>query len=214
MLDNYKQDENGVIYQVNISKEIDYSFNYVENSYEKYGELPNYISYLRYGYLISSINDVIPTSILDFGYGNGAFLEVCKRQIVECYGYDVGMFGVPLNCKRIHKFEEIFNRHFDVITFFDSLEHVKDIYFLNKLDCDYIMISVPECHYFDDEWFKNWKHRREDEHLWHFSTMTLIKFMESQGFGLINVSNIEDVIRKPEYNYGNILTGVFFKYKK
>ena len=76
------------------------------------------------------------------------------------------------------------------------------------------MISVPECHYFSDEWFVSWKHRRKDEHIWHFSSKSLIEFMNSQGFILINISNIEDNIRRPVDDIGNILTGVFKKIKK
>jgi hypothetical protein len=209
MLENYIVDKNGVIKQINIGENIDYNENYVLNSYIKYGELSNYISYLRYGYLIASIEKT-PHTILDFGYGSGAFLDVCKINIPNCYGYDIGDFNVPDGCKRI---DNIFSRHFDVVTFFDSLEHVNDIYFLDKINCDYIMISVPECHYFSDDWFNTWKHRRKDEHLWHFSKKSLINFMLSQGFCLINISNIEDNIRKPVDNFSNILTGVFKKIK-
>jgi hypothetical protein len=212
MLENYSIDKNGVIFQVNVTENINYKREYVENSYEKYGELTNYISYLRYGYLIGSIGK-LPYSLLDFGYGNGAFLNVCKEKISKCYGYDIGEFDVPKGTERIMKFNELYIKHFDVISFFDSLEHVENIYFLDKLDCDYIIISVPEYHDFSDEWFKNWKHRRMNEHLWHFSVQGLINFMRSQGYVPINISNIEDIIRKSEYNYSNILTGVFKKVK-
>ena len=206
MLDNYIKNDDGVIKQLNVEIR-DYTKEYVTNSYDKYGELAHYISYLRYGYLIATIQR-IPTSLLDFGYGNGAFLKVCKNTISDCFGYDIGEYDVPDKCIRV---DDIYYRHFDVITFFDSLEHVNDIYFLSKLNCDYIMISVPECHYFSDEWFKIWKHRRENEHIWHFSVPALITFMHKQGYQMINVSNIEDVIRKPIDNFGNILTGVFKK---
>jgi hypothetical protein len=205
MLENYIKDENGTIKQINV-KTIEYSKDYVINSYDRYGELSNYISYLRYGYLIATIKK-IPDSILDFGYGNGSFLNVCKKTIQNCYGYDVGEYDVPDGCKRI---DNIFEKHFDVISFFDSLEHVNDTYFLDKLNCNHIIISIPECHYFSDEWFYNWKHRRENEHIWHFNQYSLEKFMGSQGFKAINMSNIEDIIRIPyDVNVPNIMTGVF-----
>ena len=156
---------------------------------------------------MASINTT-PKSILDFGYGSGAFLDVCKKTIPNCYGYDIGEFNVPVGCSRI---DDVFSKHFDVVTFFDSLEHVDDIYFLNKIDCNYIIISVPECHYFSDEWFNSWKHRRVDEHIWHFSAKSLIDFMKSQKYEMINLSNIEDVIRKSIDEHSNILTGVFKK---
>jgi 2-polyprenyl-3-methyl-5-hydroxy-6-metoxy-1,4-benzoquinol methylase len=204
MLENYQINKDGIVKQINV-KNITYDRNYVLNSYVKYGELSNYISYLRYGYLIGQIK-IIPQSILDFGYGSGAFLEICKRSIPNCYGYDVGEYNIPEKCIRIN---DIFSMHFDVISFFDSLEHVDDIYFLNKLKCKYIIISVPECHYFSDEWFKTWKHRRENEHIWHFSRKALSKFMQTQNYLTIDVSNIEDIIRKPIDKNTNILTGIF-----
>jgi hypothetical protein len=208
MIENYKRDENGVIKQESVIP-IHYNMNYVENSYIKYGELSNYISYLRYGYLIGLIKKV-PTSILDFGYGSGAFLDVAKKTIPNCYGYDIGEYDVPNGCDRI---TNIFEKHFDVVCFFDSLEHVEDIYFLNKINCDYVMISVPECHYHSDEWFESWKHRRENEHIWHFSRESLINFMKGQEYDLIYVSNIEDVIRISVDDKSNILTGIFKKIK-
>jgi hypothetical protein len=208
MLKNYKEDENGVIRQQNVVN-IEYNKDYVLNSYVKYGELSNYISYLRYGYLIAAIGKT-PNSLLDFGYGSGAFLDVAKKTIKNCYGYDIGEYDVPSGCLRI---DDIFQSHFDVVSFFDSLEHVNEIDFLNKIDCDYVIISLPECHYFSDEWFEGWKHRRENEHIWHFSKKALINFMKSQDYELINVSNIEDVVRTSLNEYSNILTGVFKKTK-
>lgn len=207
MIENYKKDKNGVIQQIRVNNVVSYDENYVLNSYIKYGELTNYISHLRYGYLVASIGKA-PESILDFGYGSGAFLDVCKKSVSDCNGYDISDYDVPEGCERVN---DIFSRHFDVITFFDSLEHVSDIYFLDRLNCDYVMISVPECHYFSDEWFSSWKHRREDEHLWHFSKESMIEFMCNQGYHLINSSNIEDNVRKPVDEFGNILTGVFKK---
>lgn len=207
MLNNYILDANGIIKQNVVETVITYGKEYVLNSYNKYGELAHYISYLRYGYLIATLQKT-PTTILDFGYGNGAFLKVCRNVIPNCFGYDIGEYDVPDKCIRINN---IYNQYFNVVTFFDSLEHVDDIYFLNKINCDYIMISVPECHYLSDEWFKNWKHRRENEHIWHFSREALINFMNGQGYKLMNISNIEDVIRKPIDENTNIITGIFKK---
>ena len=98
-----------------------------------------------------------------------------------------------------------------MITFFDSLEHFEDIEFVKDLKCSYICISVPECHYYDDEWFENWKHRRPNEHLWHFNHGSLVKFMYRMGYILISGSNIEDTIRKNNKEESNILTCIFAK---
>jgi hypothetical protein len=206
MLQNYKILENGIIKQIKINKKIEYDQNYIKNSYDNYGEKVNYISYLRLGYLIGSLG-FVPKSILDVGYGNGIFLKNAKNIIPNCYGNDITDYNLPDNIIFI---KNIFSQHFDVITFFDSLEHFDDIEFIKKLNCDYILISLPWCTYKSDEWFEKWKHRRPDEHLFHFNDLSLIKFMEECGYNLINITNIEDTIRKSTEEK-NILTGIFKK---
>ena len=71
-------------------------------------------------------------------------------------------------------------------------------------------ISVPHCHNTNDEWFEKWKHRRPDEHLWHFDQESLVKFMRRMGFVLCSSSNLEDTIRKNnDQTETNILTCIF-----
>jgi hypothetical protein len=72
-------------------------------------------------------------------------------------------------------------------------------------------VSLPNCHYFSDEWFETWKHRRPNEHLWHFNETSLINFMNEIGYSKVNICNIEDTIRKHSHDYSNILTGIFKK---
>lgn len=205
MLDNYKILKNGVIKQLNINNQVDYNIDYVTNSYDNYGEKVNYISFLRLGYLLGVINE-IPNSILDVGYGNGAFLKACKNIIKNCYGNDVSDYNLPMD---INFVSDIFSQHYDVITFFDSLEHFHDINFVKDLKCNYVLISVPCCHYYSDEWFENWKHRRPDEHIFHFNENSLNEFMVECGFQKMSNSFVEDTIRKGEEK--NILTGIFKK---
>ena len=100
---------------------------------------------------------------------------------------------------------------YEVITFFDSLEHMENIEFVKDLNVKYACISVPDCHYFSDEWFDTWKHRKPDEHLWHFNETSLKKFMDRMGYGVINTCNVEDVTRENGQDYTNILTGIFKK---
>ena len=180
---------------------------YVNTRYVKYGELPTYMGYLRLGNIVGSLGK-IPDSILDVGYGDGSFLKVCQNIVPRCYGYDISTYPVPEGCIQVTDLTESF---YDVITFFDSLEHFEDIDFVKDLKCNYTCISVPYCHYKDDEWFRNWKHRRPNEHLWHFDQTSLTNFMIRMGYELVSGSNIEDTIRKNKENEFNILTCVFKK---
>ena len=208
-LENYVKLDNGVIKQKIINK-IAYNYEY-SNKYNNYGEKANYLSYLRLGVLLGNINK-IPNSILDVGYGNGAFLNAAKNIINNCSGFDISDFPLPDD---ITIENSMYEKHFDVICFFDSLEHFDDISVIDKLKCDYVFISVPWCHNLSDEWFLNWYHRRPNEHLWHFNDISLVNFFKENGFECIYKSNFEDTIRKNITcnGYSNILSAVFKKIK-
>ena len=56
------------------------------------------------------------------------------------------------------------------------------------------------------EWFRTWKHRKENEHFHHFDVHGLIELLRKSHFLPIHVCNGEDVIRKPVSYLPNILT--------
>ena len=207
-MNNYKILPNGVIKQININK-INYNFEY-SNKYNNYGEKSNYLSYLRLGILIGALCDYKIENILDVGYGNCSFLRACKNSIKNCYGYDISDYPVD---DGIIKINSMFDKFYDVICFFDSLEHFEDINFINKLNCNYIFISVPWCHFINEEWFLNWYHLRPNEHLYHFNDISLKKFFNENGYENIYLSNFEDTIRKNSNlnGYPNILSAIFKK---
>lgn len=208
MIENYEITEDGVIKQIKVidSKKI-YDNNYITNSYNSYGEKVNYMSYLRFGFMMGNITEPI-NKILDVGYGNGNFLKICSEFIENCYGHDISNYPIPENCSFL---EDIFTDEFDVVCFFDSLEHFEDIEFLSKIKTKYVFISLPWCHYKTDDWFKEWKHRRPDEHLYHFNEKSIVKFMERQGYECRIISNVEDIIRKNKSEEKNILSCIFKK---
>ena len=212
MLKNYFKDPFGVIHQRNVEE---FSKDYAAQ-YNDYGELSNYMGYLRYGYMQGVCKEPFfkINSVLDIGYGNGAFLKVCQQAGIESYGYDIGECGVPSGCIRLDNLptEDNTKDYFDVITMFDSLEHFDDLTFVYDLPTKFLVISVPNCRAGNnDEWFENWKHRRPNEHLHHFNYNSLPNLLTYQDqYKLISSSYVEDVIRKgPEPK--NILTMVFKK---
>ena len=205
MIKNYAINEDGIIYQVE-RKPFDYTGAY-NNYYKEIQDSTRYTSYLRLGYIVGSIG-YIPKSILDVGYGTGAFLQACETEVKERYGHDISGWEVPSGCTFV---DNILESHYDVITFFDSLEHMHDIEFVKDLNCNYVCISVPDCHYFDDEWFDSWKHKKPDEHLWHFNKNSLKSFMNRMGYSVVNMCNLEDITRINNQEYTNILTGIFKK---
>ena len=206
MIENYEILENGLIKQKSILNKIrTYDYDYVNSSYNQYGEKGSQMAGLRLGYLVSKLG-YWPKSILDVGYGNGDFLKICKNKI-DSYGNDISGYPVPEGVTFV---ENIFERHYDVICFFD-VEHFEKIDFVQNLKCDYIFLSLPWCHNFSDEWFLNWKHRRPDEHLWHFDEKSIKNFFNETGYEMIDFSNIEDLIRVSNEDYPNILTCILKK---
>ena len=205
-IDGYAKLRNGLIQQTKFfEKKKEYTPDYVDKRYNSYGELSVRMSYLRLGFLLGALDKPV-RKILDVGYGNGDFLNVAKDYLPECCGFEVNGYSVPEGCEFIH---DIYEEEFDVACFFDVLEHFDNIYDIKKLDAKYIYISVPECHFISEDWFEHWKHRRPDEHLWHFRKDSLEAFMGEIGYSLLAYSNVEDAIRKPEDHLSNILSGVF-----
>lgn len=166
------------------------------------------MSYLRFGVMNSIFGNV--KSVFDIGCGFGDFLEVCHDFGMMTYGDDLYNF----KSQNIIKVENMYNVKVDVVTFFDSLEHFNSLDFLAHLDTKYILISLPFCHNYSDNWFKNWKHRKPDEHIYHFNAKSLQGFVENLGYKKIYEGNPEDVIRKSKTGDINILTMAFEKINK
>jgi ubiquinone/menaquinone biosynthesis C-methylase UbiE len=131
MNNNYEVLPNGVIKQKRIEKII-YDYDY-SNKYNKYGEKGKHLSYLRFGVLIGILNKM-PKSIVDVGYGNGDFLNVCRGNIENVFGCDISNYPIPAGCRKI-EFNTI---DVEVTCFFDSLEHFDDITVIKDLKTEYI----------------------------------------------------------------------------
>lgn len=201
-MENYLKTEHGIIAQI-VRKPKIYNSNYFDY-YLKIKEQTIQISYLRLGFILGALKKA-PCNILDIGYGIGSFLSTAKKIIPQCYGYDITTLNVPEGCTRV---ENIFKDKYELVCFFDSLEHMENINVIKNIKCDYMCISTPWCTYISDDWFKTWKHHKPDEHLWYFDDISLKKFMDSIGFDCIAINNLEDTIRVDK-NSPNILTGIF-----
>jgi hypothetical protein len=208
MLENYTMNEDGVVFQTPESiMPFTYNKQYVEERYDQYGEKNLEISALRLGYVVGALG-FIPNSILDIGYGNGAFLKECKKIIPNCYGSDVSGYPLP---DGVHYVDDWMNQDVDVLTFFDVLEHFTDPYVIEKAKAKYIVISLPWFHNHSDEWFNVWKHRRVNEHLTFFNADSMEKFAKKVGCTVLNITNIEDVVRPSKDMFQNILSVVLKK---
>lgn len=204
MYENYKVVSPGHLFQIRTGPGPDYSETYSKTRYDLYPTTDK-MSQLRYSIIESNIGRV--NSICDFGYGNGSFLKYCHIEGRKTFGYDISNYQLP---SYVTKVDNPDNIEVDVMTFFDSLEHldVEDLIpILKEKKTKYFVISVPWYHEScGKEWFMNWKHRRENEHFHHFDCNGLTKLLVDAGCKIIHVCNDEDKIRTPFSDLPNILT--------
>jgi hypothetical protein len=205
MIEKYKQLRLGHLYQKSLTGTVpDYSSTYSKERYDTY-KTNDAISKIRFDTIRSAIGNF--SSVCDFGYGNGSFLKYCEDQKIITYGYDISDYPVPPRTIRVQNLDTV---HVDVMTFFDSMEHILDedlVTFLQQKKTKHFCISVPWYHEAQGtEWFENWKHRRPNEHIHHFDVHGLIGLLLEVGCKIVYVGNPEDKIRTPSSNLPNILT--------
>ena len=209
MIENYQQISEGHWHQIEPTGDI---MKYDTNYMQYYTNMDNSMSKLRYNLITKHIG--IFKSILDVGYGDGNFLQYCYNHDKECYGNDISNYPLPLGIDFTSD-PSAFN--FDVITFFDSLEHRPEadlLPFLKSLKTKYIVVSLPWCHgAMGPEYFQTWKHRKPNEHFHHFDYIGLVNLLDDAGFTTIHVCNAEDEIRKPVNYLPNILTVIAKKHE-
>jgi hypothetical protein len=207
MISNYTMDEWGVVHQTERTKFV-YDKSYVDKGYQHLQLQIQQITHLRLGYMVGSIGK-IPSKVLDVGFGTGDFLKACHKLGIATTGCDLYRDFLPESSSFV---EDPTQGTYDVITFFDSLEHFENLDFVKNLQTEWAVISLPWCHNPDDDkWFSNWKHRKPNEHLHHFNSHSLVSWMYSQNFECVNVCNIEDVVRTSTSSLPNILSAVFRK---
>ena len=179
-----------------------YDHTYVDGGYSKYPT--EAMSRVRY----DAIRDVFGSfeSVMDVGYGNGAFLQYCNDKGHETYGFDISEYPLPSKTKRA---VSLSNTNVDLVTFYDSLEHFDCdlVPVLQSLRTHKLVISVPWLHSaMGPTWFAQWKHRKENEHLHHFDLIGLQTLVTAAGYTVLCHDNNEDVVRTSVTSLPNILT--------
>ena len=210
MIEGYTQLTTGHWFQRNLTgSSPDYSASYSQNSYDTYGT-NDAMSELRYNLIQDKIGDF--NSICDYGYGNGAFMKHCVGEGKDVHGYDISDYPVPSGSKKTVIPDSL---EVDVMTFYDSIEHINQrnlVKFLKAKKAKHFVISVPWFHEsLGPEWFRTWKHRRENEHIHHFDSAGLINLLIQSNCKIRYVGNVEDAVRTPVDNYPNILTVIASK---
>lgn len=143
--------------------------------------------------------------ILDIGYGNGEFIRQALKAGYQAFGYDTHSDATDLPVVKDT------SGRWDIVTFFDSWEHIEDIGFIDQIDAGLFVVTVPNLPPLADEAFiRIWKHYKPNEHLHYFTRDSILRFLSRHGYTLLDVSDIEDVIRKPSGGpFSNTLTYTF-----
>lgn len=151
-------------------------------------EIGVYINDFRINF-VTKYADLINTkkTICDVGIGCGQFLKKLPKN--SSYGYDVNPIAVDWLVNNNH-WADPYTHTFDIITFWDSLEHIPDfdkILFNARL---LVFISMPIYTDLHDDLLSS-KHLRKNEHFWYFTHLGLVNLMYKLGFALVAVSNKE-----------------------
>jgi hypothetical protein len=173
------------------------------------------MAYLRAGYVTSELARVdaaLPgkATVLDFGYGTGTFLHKMAQAGHMAYGLDlhgqdygvtdwkIGVDAVP-----------------DVVTAFDSLEHLSDFDSFFGLRPQIYIISTPWRPTWFGRHYKRWRHYKPGEHLHYFSPRSLRVLFARHGYAQLSLACPEDIVRgRLEFegvHYPNIMVGVFVR---
>lgn len=154
------------------------------NKYKAYADTP-----MGRDLLEARLNAIRPESkLLDIGVGCCTVIDAVPGSM----GYDVN----PSTVKKLYQEYRWYNpymqnmKEFSVITFFDSFEHVeKPEELLNRITHQKVVIAIPIFKSYDD--VLSSKHYRPDEHFHYFTMTGFITYMESHGFELKSLSDIE-----------------------
>jgi len=207
MFETYKNVAPGWLYQTNLTgPEMVYDTKYVSYYDQFHSPLP----FIRT--LFCETHAHFKT-VLDIGYGNGSFLKEARANGYICYGHDISGYPVPKGVA----FTEDRNIPVDLVTMFDCLEHFPNENLwevLKPLNCRYLCISVPWCHWTHDlKSFEHWRHRKPNEHFHHFDVSGLTHLLDRSGFEPVLFSNVEDEIRRNTTSkLPNILTVMARRY--
>ena len=152
-----------------------YNLSYIDHLLKKDSATAQEINKIRWEWVkdvVMDYSEYETPHVLDFGSGVGWF-RAFRPDGIEVDTYDINTHSPQTG---------IIRRKYDLITFWDVLEHIKDLIDLQPLFrmTRYIAMSVPLLP--DGKELKLWKHYRPGEHLRYFSLKDWDKLFA--GYGL------------------------------
>jgi len=130
------------------------------------------------------VNKIYDGDLIDFGSGSGQFVESRSKT----FGIDVNPFSVSA-LKTIGKYCDQIPSNPRAISFWDSLEHIKDCWDIVETISEYVFVSIPI--FVSMIHALRSKHFKPKEHYWYFTEKGLIECFLLMGFSLVERSDFE-----------------------
>jgi len=122
--------------------------------------------------------------VFDYGAGAGDFIKAWGAGAV---GYD--MFAAGEGLRDMGKFRIPEDDGWEAVTFWDSLEHLKQPEEALMCSRKWVFISMPI--YLDVEHVLRSKHYKPGEHLWYWTHEGLLRWMQFNGFTSVGANSGE-----------------------
>lgn len=136
-----------------------------------------------------------PVTVLDVGIGDGAFLRAAKAQLRGSWslkGTDINPAGIQYLQERGELAQLEDPDGFDVVCFWDVLEHMPDPRAALKAANQVALVSIPifesQVHAIKSRHFK------PGEHLWYFTRRGFLAFADQEGFDVVDILATESAI--------------------
>lgn len=118
-----------------------------------------------------------PAAVLDVGVGSGAFIEARGG---KTYGFDINPAAVAWLEDR-GLFRDPHERPVEVMTFWDSIEHIPDPAPMLANARRWVFVSLPIVPGAGPP-APDWRHLRPDEHCWYWTRRGFVRWMAGHGF--------------------------------
>ena len=148
--------------------------------------------YAKYRFLSSNKNN---RNVLDFGSGEGYFLNKLKKKGIKACGVDSSATTSLTAVYESIFAEQLNSQKFSHITAWHSIEHVHELEKTISRMYDLldekgtIIVCVPNYLSFDARYYKRfWAAYDVPRHLWHFDKKSLKEVFENKGFKLVKSS--------------------------
>ena len=162
---------------------------------------------------------------MDYGAGNGAFLQFLKSKEISCEGFEPDSKAREVASKKGIRIQDsseykASSKEYASITMWHVLEHIPNLneiiqkHKANLVTGGILTIAVPNHFSFDAKYYKKyWAAYDVPRHLWHFSEKDMCALLKKNGFEHIKTKpmifdSYYVSMLSEKYKGGNLLRGI------